>query len=115
MSFTNSPFVGWRSDANAMSGFLVINPRSGQGAKTEILRGEAALLGLETHVLGANEDPAEIARQAPDGPLGMAGGDGSLSAVADVAIERGSPFVVVPLGGFNHFARDLGLERGDPV
>ena len=102
-------------DANAMGGFLVINPRSGQGAKTAILCNEAATLGIETHVLAAGEEPAEIARQAPEGPLGMAGGDGSLSAVADVAIERGAPFVVVPFGTFNHFARDLGLDRGNPA
>ena len=44
----------------------------------------------------------------------MAGGDGSLAAVADVAVERGWPFVVVPFGTRNHFARDLGLDRDDP-
>jgi diacylglycerol kinase family enzyme len=98
-----------------MSGFLLINPRSGQGAKTDLLRGEAARLGIETHVLGAHEDPAEIARQAPDGPLGMAGGDGSLASVAGVAVERDAQFVAIPFGTFNHFARDLGLERRDPV
>ena len=98
-----------------MGGFLVINPRSGQGAKTERLRSEAARLGIETHVLGEHESPAEVAQRAPQEPLGMAGGDGSLSAVAEVAIERGAPFVVVPFGGFNHFARDLGLDRRDPV
>jgi diacylglycerol kinase family enzyme len=45
----------------------------------------------------------------------MAGGDGSLAIVADVAIERGLPFVCVPFGTRNHFARDLGLDRDDPV
>ena len=102
-------------DANAMSGFLVINPRAGQGANTEMLRTEAARLGIETHVLAEGEEPADIARKAAHGPLGMAGGDGSLSAVTDVAIERGVPFVVVPFGTFNHFARDLRLDRGDPL
>ena len=45
----------------------------------------------------------------------MAGGDGSLAAVAQVALERGVPFVAVPFGTRNHFARDLGLDRDDPV
>jgi diacylglycerol kinase family enzyme len=45
----------------------------------------------------------------------MAGGDGSLAAVAEVAIERDLPFVCVPFGTRNHFARDLGLDRNDPV
>jgi diacylglycerol kinase family enzyme len=45
----------------------------------------------------------------------MAGGDGSLAQVAQVALERGLPFVCVPYGTRNHFARDLGLDRNDPV
>jgi diacylglycerol kinase family enzyme len=47
--------------------------------------------------------------------LGVAGGDGSLAAVADVALQRHVPFVVVPYGTRNHFARDLGLDRDDPI
>ena len=45
----------------------------------------------------------------------MAGGDGSLAAVAEVAIERDLPFVCIPFGTRNHFARDLGLDRDDPI
>jgi diacylglycerol kinase family enzyme len=45
----------------------------------------------------------------------MAGGDGSLAPVAQVAIEEDKPFVVVPFGTRNHFARDLGLDRDDPL
>jgi diacylglycerol kinase family enzyme len=47
--------------------------------------------------------------------LGVAGGDGSLAPVAEVAIERDVPFVCVPFGTRNHFARDLGLDREDPI
>src|SRR4051794_25478962 len=45
----------------------------------------------------------------------MAGGDGSLAHVAGVAMERDLPFVCVPFGTRNHFARDLGLDRDDPI
>jgi len=45
----------------------------------------------------------------------MAGGDGSLASVAEVAIERDLPFVCVPFGTRNHFARDIGLDRDDPI
>lgn len=45
----------------------------------------------------------------------MAGGDGSLAGVAAVALERDLPFVCVPLGTRNHFARDVGVERDDPL
>ncbi len=44
----------------------------------------------------------------------MAGGDGSLASVVAVAIERDLPFVCVPGGTRNHFARDAGLDRNDP-
>jgi len=54
-------------------------------------------------------------RGAEAGALGIAGGDGSLAAGASVAIERDLPFVVVPFGTRNHFARDIGLDRDDPV
>jgi len=45
----------------------------------------------------------------------MAGGDGSLAQVAQVALERDLPFVCVPFGTRNHFARDIGLDRDDPI
>ena len=45
----------------------------------------------------------------------MAGGDGSLAPVAQVALERDGAFVCIPFGTRNHFARDLGLDRDDPI
>ena len=47
--------------------------------------------------------------------MGIAGGDGSLADVAGVAVERDLPFVCIPFGTRNHFARDLGLDRDDPI
>lgn len=102
-------------DANAMSGFLVINPRAGHGANAADLREAALRLGLEAHVLGPGEDAADVVRRAPAVPLGMAGGDGSLSSVAEIAVERALPFVAIPFGTLNHFARDLGIGRSDPA
>ena len=45
----------------------------------------------------------------------MAGGDGSVAAVAGVAVERELALVVVPTGTLNHFARDLGLDLARPL
>jgi diacylglycerol kinase family enzyme len=99
-----------------LTGFLLINPSSGGGVPTvEDLAAEARALGIETRVLGSGEDPAEIARSAAAEVLGIAGGDGSLAPVAEVALERGAAFVCVPFGTRNHFARDLGLDRDDPI
>jgi len=73
---------------------------------------------VEVHILGAGDDPADLARGAAKRgapALGAAGGDGSLAAVASVALERDLPFACVPLGTRNHFARDAGLDADDPL
>ena len=99
-----------------MTGFLLVNPRSGDGEPTPLaLRRSAESLGVEVHVLEPEDDPAALAREATAEVLGMAGGDGSLAAVAAVAVARNLPFVAIPFGTRNHFARDLGLDRGDPL
>ncbi len=97
-----------------MTGYLLVNPGSGDGGADELLAA-AAERGIETHVLREGDDPAELVRAADADAIGIAGGDGSLAPVASVAAERGLPFVCVPFGTRNHFARDLGLDRDDPV
>jgi diacylglycerol kinase family enzyme len=99
-----------------VSGLLLVNPRSGDGRPSaDGLRAEAESRGVLVHLLGEDDDPAALARRATADSLGMAGGDGSLAPVAEVALERAVPFVVVPFGTRNHFARDLGLDRDDPI
>jgi diacylglycerol kinase family enzyme len=99
-----------------LSAFLLVNPTSGRGSPSaDELAAEARALGVEAHVLSAGEDPAVMARATAAETLGMAGGDGSLAPVAHVAVERSVPFVCIPFGTRNHFARDLGLDRDDPV
>jgi diacylglycerol kinase family enzyme len=99
-----------------MAGFLLVNPRSGDARPTaDELRSAARRAGLDVHVLGDDDDAAELARATDAETLGVAGGDGSLAAVAAVAIERDLPFVCIPFGTRNHFARDIGLDRDDPI
>jgi diacylglycerol kinase family enzyme len=76
---------------------------------------EASRRGIAVHVVREGDDLVELAREEEAEALGVAGGDGSLAAVASVAIERELPFVCVPYGTRNHFARDLGLDRNDPL
>jgi diacylglycerol kinase family enzyme len=45
----------------------------------------------------------------------MAGGDGSQAIVAMVAAEHDLPYACIPSGTRNHFALDLGVDRGDVV
>src|SRR2546423_6796013 len=99
-----------------MAGLLVVNPRAGNvGLTAEELASAARGHGVPAHVLREGEDAAAVARKADTAVLGVAGGDGSLAPVAQVALERGLPFVCIPYGTRNHFARDLGLDRRDPV
>lgn len=100
----------------AVRAWLVINPRAGsESPTTEELAQAARDRGVCVHVLGEGDDPAELARAADAEILGAAGGDGTVASVAAVAVERDLPFVVVPFGTRNHFARDLGLDRDDPL
>lgn len=97
-------------------GFLLINPRAGSESPTADELAQAAReRGVEARVLGEGDEPAELARAAEADVLAAAGGDGTVATVAAVAVERDLPFVVVPFGTRNHFARDLGLDRDDPL
>lgn len=98
-----------------MKGWLLVNPLSGEGSGAEELCSAAAARGVDAHVLRPGEDGAALAREADAEALGAAGGDGTLGTVAAVALERGLPFVCVPFGTRNHFARDLGLDRSDAI
>jgi diacylglycerol kinase family enzyme len=69
-------------------------------------------------VLEPGDDADSLADEAAEAgatTLGIAGGDGSLGAVAAVALGYDRPFVCVPYGTRNHFARDLGLDCDDPI
>jgi diacylglycerol kinase family enzyme len=100
----------------ALAGFLLINPRSGRGGPEPADLAEAAgERGIDAHVLQPGDDVADVAADVDGGPIGIAGGDGSLAAVAAVALERDLAFVCIPFGTRNHFARDLGLDRNDPI
>jgi diacylglycerol kinase family enzyme len=99
-----------------MGGVLFVNPRSGKGSPgLEELEQAARERGIDVHVVAADDDLEDLARTRDAETLGMAGGDGSLARVAAVAIERDLPFVCVPFGTRNHFARDLGIDRDDPI
>ena len=56
-------------------------------------------------------DLAARARQAAarGDILVAAGGDGTVNAVANVAVEAHATMGVLPMGTLNHFAKDLGI------
>ncbi|MCL6731931.1 diacylglycerol/lipid kinase family protein [Streptomyces neyagawaensis] len=95
-----------------------MNPRSGGGKTARYgLVQQAEAMGAQVRTTSAEEDASSLARNAVvEGAqvLGVAGGDGTVSAVAAVAADTGRSLVVVPAGTRNHFARDLGLDVRDP-
>ena len=107
------------AEVKGTSAYLIINPAAGSAA---VLLGSltraARERGIRVHVLESGEDVRLAALAAADDgvkSLAVAGGDGSVAAVAWVAVERGLPLVVVPTGTLNHFARDLGLDLARPL
>ncbi len=98
---------------------LFVNPKSGGGKAADAdIASIAAQRGIDVRVLERGDDLGGLAQDAiADGAdvIGMAGGDGSLAYVAAATIAAKVPFICVPAGTRNHFARDLGLDRADIV
>ncbi|MCT2584736.1 bifunctional phosphatase PAP2/diacylglycerol kinase family protein [Actinophytocola gossypii] len=100
-------------DVGAGDGLLVlVNPASGTDGvdpTAEILAfwPKAELVRVEP-----GTDPrTELTERLTAGgvrALGAAGGDGTVTRVADLAVRFGLPLVVIPAGTLDHFARDLG-------
>ncbi|MFJ6676916.1 bifunctional phosphatase PAP2/diacylglycerol kinase family protein [Actinosynnema sp. NPDC091369] len=89
---------------------VVVNPSAGLGGTdptAEILQEwpKATIVGIE-------DLDTVIADHAPHA-LGVAGGDGSVAAVAALAAAHRLPLVLVPAGTLNHFARDVGVRGLD--
>ena len=101
------------------SAHLIVNPAAGSVAALQVSLTEAAReRGIGMRVLEPGEDARHAALEAAEEgaeSLAVAGGDGSVAAVAGVAVQRNLPLVVVPTGTLNHFARDLGLDPARPL
>jgi diacylglycerol kinase family enzyme len=96
---------------------VILNCKAGVGhsdADVEKVRQAFADTGCDVEItpLERGKDLRELAREAlQEGPaiLVAAGGDGTVSALADVVRETQTALGILPLGTLNHFARDLGI------
>lgn len=90
---------------------MVLNP--GAGGDEENLRQavEERFSGVRFLKLDADGDLGASVREAVDEgrPVVAAGGDGTVSAVAQHLVETRGVLGVLPAGTRNHFARDLGV------
>ncbi len=90
-----------------------INPASGSGTGARVLDEVREALPLTEIVeLGEGDDIAEALRSAAERAevLAVAGGDGTVSCAAGIAMDAGLPLAVFPGGTFNHFAKDIGCD-----
>jgi diacylglycerol kinase family enzyme/membrane-associated phospholipid phosphatase len=93
---------------------VVVNPASGienvdPSDEIRAMWPKAELIRIEP----GTDTVAELAARLGQGDVravGAAGGDGTVTRVADFAVRHGLPLVVVPAGTLDHFARDLGVD-----
>jgi diacylglycerol kinase family enzyme len=92
---------------------IIVNEASGSAvARLSELEAAVSRARLDARLVRARG--AEILDQANEaaaagGVLVAAGGDGTVSSVASVAVRRDVTLGVIPLGTLNHFARDCGI------
>ncbi|MGH3671661.1 MAG: bifunctional phosphatase PAP2/diacylglycerol kinase family protein [Pseudonocardiaceae bacterium] len=96
---------------------VLVNPGSGTngehpGAELAAAWPAARQVITEPDADLAKQLEAELdAAEEPVRALGVAGGDGTVATVAEVAASRKLPLVVIPAGTLNHFARDVGVHQ----
>jgi diacylglycerol kinase family enzyme len=96
---------------------VIVNPRSGSanlGSIRDELAGLFAAHDLAPafHLLQAGEHAADAARKAVREGCRIvvaAGGDGTIGAAASAVAGSDAVLGVLPMGTFNHFAKDLGI------
>jgi diacylglycerol kinase family enzyme len=100
--------------------FIVLNAGSGKGDTEPI---EATIRGVleqagRRYDLARIDHPRQLPRlaeravqlaQQQQGAVVVAGGDGTINAVAQAALTSGLPFGVLPQGTFNYFSRVHGI------
>ena len=96
---------------------IAVNPNSGSASDDTVAQIRAALPAAEIIELTPDSVLADLLDDAAPRAkaLGVAGGDGTVAAVAAVAIEHDLPLAVIPAGTLNHFAADVGIGSLDDV
>ena len=95
---------------------VLVNPRSGSGADEELARTlrerlpRARITQLDD---GHELDEALKAAARESQVLGIVGGDGSVTAAAEIALTGSTPLLALPGGTLNHLARDLRVDDVD--
>jgi diacylglycerol kinase (ATP) len=95
--------------------FVLLNPHSGSCTAADVRRAIHEHLGgpeAEVHEIARGDDLTAIVRSAVDrgfDPIVAAGGDGTVSTVADALVGTKAHLIILPLGTANVLARELGI------
>lgn len=99
---------------------VIINSKSGEGEKSKddliprILKEfQDRNITAQLHVVEGSDIPKVIAESISVGvdAIIIGGGDGTINTVVSKLAGSAIPIGILPLGTFNHFARDLGLPE----
>lgn len=96
-------------------GLMFLNPSSGvkiPPAELSALEEASAAAGLEVVHVTRELDCAALIRQRSREGMRLfvaAGGDGTINTVIQPLVNTDAIFGVIPVGTYNHFARDLGI------
>lgn len=96
-------------------GLMFLNPSSGAklpAAEVAALKSEAEGRGLEVIELSQEIDCPKLIRQKMSQGLRLfvaAGGDGTINTIVQPLINTEAVLAVIPVGTYNHFAKDLGI------
>jgi diacylglycerol kinase family enzyme len=100
---------------------VLINPRSGKARNAveldTLIKSANDIPETRVKILNKHEDPCLITRNfLMEGitRVAAAGGDGTISSVANELAGKNASLIPVPFGTLNHFCTDLGVHQ-DPI
>ena len=97
-----------------MKAAVIVNKKSGPDiSNPDLIEEEFKKHNFEVHlkVVTGKDINAAVNASLAESPdiIVVSGGDGSISSVAEIIIDKNIPLGILPAGTYNHFAKDAGI------